>query len=923
VITTAQIEADWLRQAVVRSLPSLGTQITTQQDAAGACDGVIDGHFGFHTQQEENPWWQVDLGQSLPLDRITIYNRGDGVAERAAHLQVLVSDDAQRWQLLYAHDGSVFHGFADQKPLQVAANDCQARYVRIQLLGASYLHLDEVEVYRDGSPENIALRKPADQSSLSPWSSWSPAEQPDVLGMPSYPVAEVVDRGLKLAHDLTAQGLDVQDSTTSLRTIAAQFAALPSDNSTDQQRALFLQAQWVIRHMTLNNPLLDFDDLLLVQRVPGSFTHMSDQYYGWFSRPGGGLYVLEDFKTASPKLRLLTAELPTGSVLRPDISYDGRRVLFAHCKYYPGLAEEPNKLDKNNVPEDAFYHLYEMNLDGTGLRRLTSGKYDDFDGRYLPDGRIVFLSTRRGQAVQCTSDENIAQDQPALPDCYVRCGGGPERPVAVYTLHVMDATGQQIVRISPFEMFEWTPSVDDQGQILYARWDYVDRYNMPYMSLWSTLPDGTDARAVYGNYTVNPHCIFEARRIPDSRKIIFTASGHHAQTSGSLVLLDPNRGADGETPLTRLTPEVAFPESEGWPQTYFASPFPLSENHYLVAWSSAPLPPGTPRPLWGMAGPPNDLGIYLFDAWGNLNLVYRDPAISSTDPLPIRPRRQPPQITSRVDTQAENGSRMLVVDVYQGLATVPRGAIKELRLVGVPAKTHPTMDFPHIGITRDDPGKFVIGSVPVEADGSSYFHAPAGVAFFLQALDDQGMAIQTMRSATYLQPGQAGTCIGCHEPRNTAPPNARPMAAVREPSKITAGVSGTWPLDFRALVQPVLDAQCVSCHQPGADGSTFDLTAERSYDALIAYGSPSLQDHVRQRYQEGRSIPGAGAAHSNSLWTLLDQGHYDVRLSREQRSRLATWMDTYGQRAGSFDQLQDEDLRQLRQRMTSMLQESP
>ncbi|MHB0956585.1 MAG: HzsA-related protein [Pirellulaceae bacterium] len=919
--STPQIEADWLRQAVVRSLPSVGLQITPPQDAAGGCDGVLDGHFGFHTSAQENPWWQVDLGQVLPLDRITIFNRGDGVAERAAHLKILVSDNGQAWQSLYEHDGSVFHGFTDQKPLQVAANDCQARYVRVQLPGTTYLHLDEVEIYCEGGSENVALRKPADQSSVSEWSSWCPAERPEILDASGYPVAEVIGRGFKLAADLHAQGLDVQDSLTTLETIAGQLAALPAEGSTESTRALFLQAQWVIRDLTFRNPLLDFDDLLLVQRVPGSFTHMSDQYYGWFSRPGGGLYVLEDFKTDHPRLRPLTAELPAGSVLRPDISFDGQRVLFAYCKYYPGLADEPNKLDKRNVPEDAFYHLYEMNLDGTGLRRLTYGKYDDFDGRYLPDGRIVFLSTRRGQDVQCTSDANIAQDEPALPDCYVRCGGGPERPVAVYTLHVMDSTGQEIVRISPFEMFEWTPSVDDQGQILYARWDYVDRYNMPYMSLWSTLPDGTDARAVYGNYTVNPHCIFEARRVPGSRKIIFTASGHHAQTSGSLVLLDPNRGADGESPLTRLTPEVAFPESEGWPQTYFTGPFPLSEQHYLVAWSSSPLPPGTPRPLWGMAGPPNDLGIYLFDAWGNLNLLYRDPAISSMDPLPIRPRRLPPQITSRVDGRAEDSSRMLVVDVYQGLETVRRGAIKQLRLVGVPAKTHPTMDWPQIGITHDDPGKFVIGSVPVEEDGSAYFHAPAGVAFFLQALDDQGMAIQTMRSATYLQPGQTATCIGCHESRNTAPPNTRPLAALREASKITAGIPGTWPLDYQVLVQPVLEAQCVACHRPGAgEGSAFDLTAEHSYEALVAYGNPSLQDHVRLRYAEGRSIPGAGAAHTNALWKLLDQGHYDVRLSRDERFRLATWMDTYGQRSGSFDQRQEEDLKRLRQRLTSVLQ---
>jgi mono/diheme cytochrome c family protein len=926
VLTPAQIEADWLTQAAVRSLatrPNTVTPATTASDAAGACDGVIDGHFGFHTQQQEQPWWQVDLGEVLPLERVVVYNRDDGVSQRAARLQVLLSADGQDWHVLYTHDGTPFRGFADQKPLRVEASDATARWVRIQLPGTEYLHLDEVEIYADGNPVNVALRRPADQSSVSPYSiaHLAPAAAPDTIL--AYPVSALVERGLKLAEDLAAHGVDAQESITALQAIGKQCEGLPADGADEQRRALFLEAHWVIRRLALSNPLLDFDDLLLVQRVPGSFTHMSDQYYGWFSRSGGGLYVLEDFKSAEPRLRLLTGELPDGSVLRPDISYDGQRVLFAHCKFYPGLADQPDKLNKENVPEDAFYHLYEMNLDGTGLRRLTVGKYDDFDGRYLPDGRIVFLSTRRGQGVQCTSDENIVEDAPALPDCYVRCGGGPERPVAVYTLHVLDPTRNQIVRISPFEMFEWTPSVDDQGQILYARWDYVDRYNMPYMSLWSTLPDGTDARAVYGNYTINPHCVFEARRIPNSRKMIFTASGHHAQTGGALVLLDPARGADGEEPLTRLTPEVAFPESEGWPQTYFASPFPLSETHYLVAWSHAPLPPGTPRPLWGMAGPPNDLGVYLFDAFGNLTLIYRDPQISSLDPLPIRPRRTPPQITSRVATRTVDNAHMLVVDVYQGLPTVPRGSIKELRLVGIPAKTHPTMDFPHLGVTRDDPGKFVVGTVPVEEDGSAYFPVPAGVAFFVQALDAQGMAVQTMRSATYLQPGQTATCIGCHEPRNSAPPNVRPLAALRAPSTIQPGPEGTWPLDYQVLVQPVLDVHCVACHRPGADGSRFDLTAALSYDTLVAYGSPSLQDHVRLRYQQGRSTAGEGAAQTNPLWPLLSKGHYDIHLPPADAARLATWMDTYGQRVGSFDPGQNERLQTLREQMTSLLHESP
>jgi hypothetical protein len=928
VITAEQLEADWLRQAIVRTQPPKSATVspaTSQQDAAGGCDGVIDGHFGFHTQQEKDPWWQVDLGRSMALNHILVYNRADGVAQRAARLRVLLSNDGRDWQLLYEHDGSEFLGYYDQKPLRVSAGDHTARYVRIQLPGTEYLHLDEVEVYCAGAADNVARGKAADQSSASPWSTVHVEQKPASPAEPVYPVAEVAERGLRLAADLSARGVDVRDAVSTLQAIADQAAALADDKTLagETRRCLLLQAHRIIRRLALSNPLLDFDDLLLVKRVPGSFTHMSDQYYGWFSRPGGGLYVLEGFKTDAPRLRLLTAELPPGSVLRPDLSADGKRVLFAHCKYYSGLADEPNKLDKNNVPEDAFYHLYEMHLDGSGLRRLTSGKYDDFDGRYLPDGRIVFLSTRRGQNVQCTSDQDITAEGAALPDCYVRCGGGPERPVAVYTLHVLDMRTQQIARISPFEMFEWTPSVDEQGQILYARWDYVDRHNMPYMSLWSTMPDGTDARAVYGNYTPNPHCVFEARRIPGSRKIIFTASGHHAQTSGSLVLLDPNRGSDGPQPLTRLTPEVVFPEAEGWPATYFANPYPLSEQHYLVAWSAAPLPPGTPRPLWGMPGPPNDLGIYLFDSFGNLNLIYRDPEISSMDPLPIRAQRSVPQVAQRVDAQAGAGSRVLVTDVYQGLGDIPRGAIKQLRLVGIPAKTHPTMDSPHMGITHDDPGKFVIGSVPVEADGSAYFQVPPGVAFFLQALDSEGMAVQTMRSATYLQPGQTATCIGCHEPRNTAPTNVQPLAALREPSRITAPVAGAWPLDYGELVQPVLEQHCVACHQPGAAGASCDLRAEHSYDALVAYGTPSLQDHVRLRYGEGRSTVGAGAARTNPLWKLLGGGHYGVQLDDVEKSALVVWMDTYGQRRGMFDERQAAQLRELRQRLAAILVESP
>ena len=928
VLTPDQIEADWLRQDVVRKLPPAAPYqappaLSTRDDAAGAVDGLKDGTYGFHTGQDANPWWQVDLGEPMPLDRVVIYNRCDGNVEaRAARIAVLLSDDGNEWSELYRHEGYRFGGQTDGKPLSVPARGKLARFVRLALPGPQYLHLDEVEVYRVGDAANVALNRPADQSSTSPWSRRPVRVEPETVddGEPAYPIGEVVRRGLALAEDLRRHGADVDEHEAIVGRVAEALGTLTEDAPAAVRRDLYLRARWAVRRMALANPLLDFDDLLFVKRVPGSFTHMSDQYYGWFSRPGGGVYVLEDFKSEAPRLRCLTHGFAPGSFLRPDLSYDGTKVLFAYAKHYPGLKDEPDKLNKENVPEDAFYHLYEMRLDGTGLRRLTRGKYDDFDGRYLPDGDVVFLSTRRGQHLQCGQASGQRSRDGQLPDSYVRCGGGPERPVAVYTLHTMDCEGNRLRQISAFEMFEWTPSIAADGRILYARWDYVDRHNMPYMSLWSTLPDGTGARAVFGNYTVNPHCVFEVRAIPRSQKLIFTASGHHAFTGGSLVLLDPGCAFDGEAAMTRLTPEVAFPESEGWPQTYFTSPYPLSEEHYLTAWSAAPLPPGTPRPHWGMPGPPNDLGLYLFDAFGSLELLYRDREISSECPLPIRSRPKPPTVSSLVDWEAtDQEGRMLLVNVYEGLESVPRGTIRRLRLVGIPVKTHPTMNYPSMGLTRDDPGKVVLGTVPVEDDGSAYFHVPAGVNFFLQALDDKGTAVQTMRSAVYVQPGQTFTCVGCHEPRNTSPPAHVAVAMGRAPSKIAPAPEGSWPLDFATLVGPVLDARCVACHKPGPEGAKPDLSPAKAYDSLVDYGSPSLREHVLARYTQGRSIPGAGAAQTSPLVALLRQGHYEVDLSVDDWERLFTWLDTYGQRRGSFSDDQEQRLRDLRHRMAGLL----
>ena len=879
-----QVEADWQLQAQVLSQAASGRarprgNVTTKTDAAGGCDGIKDGKWGFHTEMCDNPWWQVDLGQPQPIARVVVWNRCDTPA-RTSRLMIKLSDDGKRWRTVYSHNGTPFGGFTDKKPLTVTLANERGRLVRLQIPGRGYFHLDEVEVFGPSdAKKNLALARPADQINISQWSG---------------------------AHGV----------------VKKPAGSEPKGASPNPE----LAGRWAKRGKLLADPLLDFEAILFTKRVPGSYSHMSDQYYGWWSRPGGGIYILRGFKSGSPTIECLTKSFKApGSFLRPMLSYDAKKVLFAWCKHYPRLRGERNKMDKNNVPEDAFYHIFEMSIDGAGVRQLTRGKYDDFDARYLPDGRIVFLSTRRGHAIQVgRGSARRTLQTPDLPDTYVRCGGGPGRPVAIYTLHTMDGDGRNLCAISPFENFEWTPSVAADGTILHARWDYVDRHNNAFMSLWATSPDGTNARIVYGNHTRSPHCAFEARSIPNSHKIIFIASAHHAQTMGSLVLLNTAVGTEGAAPITRLTPEVKFPEIEGWSNSSYANPWPLSERLYLVAWASS----GATRE--GHSRAPNGMGLYLYDAKTRTKeLLCRDAAISCACPIPIRPRKKPPVHVGPVDRDGPQEGRFLLADVYRGLEGIKRGRVKALRIVTIPPKTHPTMNRPSIGLTREDPGKCVLGTVPVEPDGSAYFRVPSGVIVFFQALDGRGMAVQTMRTTTHVQPGQTLGCIGCHESRMEAPPRNRVAAAGREASKITVGPPGSWPLRFDKLVQPVLDAKCIKCHSPksrepkAAKAAKLNLTAPKAYGSLCNFGKPNLNALVHRDYRSsnGASVVGGSAAANSAVLAKLiaAKGHNDVKLTEADLERLITWMDTYAQRLGSFSAEQERQLLALRKRSTALL----
>ncbi len=681
--------------------------------------------------------------------------------------------------------------------------------------------------------------------------------------------ARHVEKARRLLEDLHRDRSDgfLDGEAKELERLAAE-----DESSLQGRRRLYLQVRRLKRRIAFANPLLAFDRLLFTKRVPTSYSHQVMQYYGWRARPGGGIFVLEAPGRSLACRDILGGRLSGGNVLEPRLSYDGRRIVFSYVEC-GAKAYNPGDLAVNEKgPDEGYYHVWEVNVDGTGLRQLTSGPYDDVMPTYLPDGRIVFCSTRRRG--------------------YARCFGGQfSRRWDVYTLHAMDGDGGNLRTLSFHDTNEWFPTVGNTGRLLYARWDYIDRDAVTHQNLWASRPDGTNPVALWGNATERPHCTFQMKPIPGTGKIVFTASAHHSITGGSIAVLDPAVGYDGQAAITRITPEVPFPEAEpGAIRKYYASPWPLSETYFLVAYSPTPLifePHANAR---------NALGIYLLDAMGNRELLYRDTEIGSTNPCPLRSRPAPPVVPSNLRDETPATGEMILADVYQGLGDVPRGTIQALRIVQILPKTTPLANNPAIGVAGEENARAILGTVPVEPDGSARFTVPARKPVLFQALDRDGFACQTMRSVTYLQPGERVSCIGCHESRTTAPAPGEVMALRRGPSRIEPGPLGGRPFSYAEVVQPLLDKHCVRCHGGEKTEGKLDLTPApqgrftRSYLALCADAKRVPRFRMRNRIQI-TPVGGKYGAIGSGLMKLLRAGHEKVSLSPKELARLAAWID--------------------------------
>jgi hypothetical protein len=608
--------------------------------------------------------------------------------------------------------------------------------------------------------------------------------------------------------------------------------------------------------------LFDVDNLLVIKRHEITATHVYTYHYEGFSA-GGGLYVVSARDPAADPLEL--AASPTGQILDCDLSHDGRTALFSWRQ-----------------TENDGYHVWKVNVDGTRLERLTDGPWHDYNACWLPDGDVAFLSTRAPQFAYCW-----------------------HAPVGI--LHRMRPDGSEVRKLSANYLNDFTPSVLDDGRIIYSRWEYVDRPAIPIQSMWTVNPDGTGLAGYFGNRVLSPGTFMEARSIPGTSKVICTMTGHNGPTRGAIGVIDRSRGVNAQAAIENVTPDVPVPAvGEGNGNTdgtkQYSGPYPLDSARFLVS-ARGPL---LVRTISGECQ-----AVVLDDP---------DDGMQYLAAQPIRPRSRPPVVSPPPRESTDEYATLFVRDIYNGLEPyVRRGEVTHLRVVREMQKTvriDPSFrafgfQFPVISCGATYAGKTVLGDVPVRPDGSAAFRVPAGIPIYFIALDAQGRAVQRMRSFTHLMPGEVQGCVGCHEHRRqTSRPDAKFAfaAAPVDPLPPEWGLGG---FDYSRVVQPVLEEHCVECHNPIDAAGRVDLSGGKtdffnvSYDVLARenqgpLGSPFVSwipTYNGQEWNILKTTPKSWGSYQSRLADLIVSGHPDeqgnprIDLDETARRRIFAWID--------------------------------
>ncbi len=573
-----------------------------------------------------------------------------------------------------------------------------------------------------------------------------------------------------------------------------QIARLGNNAPHAGLRQLYLAVRSVKRRITFKNPALDFSSVLFIDNPypqGAEWPHQARHRNGMMAVPGGRLLILEGLDPGG-EIRKLAPDKP-GSFWRPDLSFDANKVLFC-CKPH----------------DQTSFHLYEIDIDGTGLRQLTFGHYDDLDPIYLPDGHIIFSSTRANTYIRC------------MP--YTYC----------YVLARCDSDGSNIYLVSRNNETDWLPALLNDGRVIYSRWEYHDKALWRIQSLWTTNQDGTGTATFWGNQSVWPDHLAEARSIPGSSRVMFTGLAHHNFFDGSIGIIDQRKGFNFPDGLTKVTCDMPWPECGKPPLdphespdyhsagkfTAYKSPYPLSEEDFLVSARSR-----------------GKFRLYLMDVHGNRELIYEG-AHHVWYAMPVKPRTRPAPQTGRVawpgtgkDRKTPEAGVLYSPDVYQGVPDLPRGKAKYLRVIQMDTRTYSSwtrdgrFSGPVVSLIQDDGVKRILGTAPIEPDGSVYFKVPSGRTLHFQLLDEHFRCLQTMRSFSGVMPGEQRGCLGCHELHSVAAPTKGGMALRGEPAELSPPPWGAKSISYTRFVQPVLDEYCGKCHQgDGEARKKLDLT---------------------------------------------------------------------------------------------------
>jgi hypothetical protein len=571
---------------------------------------------------------------------------------------------------------------------------------------------------------------------------------------------------------------------------------------TSPDRDLYFQVREIKRGIAFKNPLVDFDKVLLVDMPypQGSeWRHETRHRLGYMAVPGGKLVVLEGLSPGGKPRQLMPQAPLHGSFWRPDLSYDGQSVVFCFKPH-----------------NEKSFHLYQIDVDGTGLVQLTDGIFDDFDPIYLPDGQHILFSTTRAHS-------------------YVRC----MPPTNAYVLARCDRDGKNIYLVSSNNEPDYLPSVMNDGRVVYTRWEYTDKPLWRAQKLWTMNPDGTQVSTLWGNQSVWPDLMKDARSIPGSQRIMFTGSAHHDWFSGSVGIIDPKGGYNFPDGLTKVTADVPWPECGNGPVDPIESPRYHRSGHYPAHYSPFPL---GEQDFLVSAERNGKFLLYLMDVDGNRELIYEG-TNNVFHALPLKPRPRPPILADRVawpqrqDRDRPEPGVIFSSNVYYGAPEELRHKVKFLRVLHIDPKTYtywykrPYISTgPVVSAVQSEGVKRILGTVPIEPDGSVAFNAPPGMALHFQLLDEKYRALQTMRSFVGVMPGERRGCLGCHESNSRTPDlHAQSLALARPPREITPPPWGEDTVSYPRYVQPVLDRYCGKCHQGNGEArKVLDLTERPS-----------------------------------------------------------------------------------------------